>query len=257
MQQLEALRQRQRGGKANHLNLFGFFVMGSLILGGVNLLINLGLLFAYQGVANKKPPTLVQAVDGRAMVVNPMETRDRSPIVIRRFVGDALGLLLSSSGKIPNAAADDKPGAVQPDPGVPIKLKNGTEAKVSTATWQASFALSGDFRPSALIAIASLTPAPTFAGQAQMMLIPQYISEPEKVGQGQWKVNVIANLVTVAPGQTQGIAVPFNKEVYVRSIDTPTPTEAATPLERAVFAMRQSGLEIYAMKDYTPGAIKQ
>jgi hypothetical protein len=255
MQQLEALRRKQ-GNQASQLNLFGFFVMAALGVGVVNLLFNFLLLLAYQGVAQKKPPTLVQAVDGRSMIVNPMETRDRAPIVIRRFVADSLGLLLSSSGKIPSAATPDKPAAVQADPGVPVK-GNGNEARVSTATWQAAFALSEDFRPAALQAIAALTSPATFSGQAQMLLVTQYISDPEKVGEGQWKVNVIANLVTVAPGNTPGLSAPFNKEIYLRSVDTPTPTEASTLLERAVFNVRQSGLEIYAMKDYKPGNIKQ
>jgi hypothetical protein len=255
MQGIQSTKSHARRGQANNLNLFGIFVMASLALGGLNLLCNFGLLLAFNGIAQKKPPSLVQAVDGRSMVVNAMESRDRSPIVIRQFVGNALSLLLSSSGKLPVVA--DQAGTVQPDPGVPIKGANGTEARVSTPSWQASFALSEDFRPSALQVIATLTPPITFSGQAQMMLVTQHISDPEKIADGQWKVNVIANLVTISPGNAQGIATPFNKEIYLRSIDAPTPSEAATPIERAVFGIRQSGLEIYGMKDYTPGNIKQ
>jgi hypothetical protein len=251
MQQLESLR-RVTKSKADDRNFFGFFLLLSLGLGTLNLLMSLGLWIAYSGVANKKPPTLVQAVDGRAMVVNSMESRDRTPVVIRKFVADSLVLLLSSSGKLPSTM--DKAGEL--DQGVPVEIPGKGQRKVSTSAWQASFALSEDFRPSALQAVAVLTPPGSFAGQAQMMLVPVHIGDPEKVAEGQWQVHVIANLMTVSVGTTQGVSVPFNKTIYLRSIDTPTPTDASGPLERAVYGIRQSGLEIFAMKDYTPGNIK-
>lgn len=244
---------KDKASQASNLNLFGIFVMSSLGFSAFNLLCNFGLFLSFQGLANKKPPSLVQAVDGRSIVVNAMETRDRTPIVIRQFVGNSLTLMLSANGKLPGTP--DKP-AGQADAGVPVKGPDGREVKIPTQTWQAGFALSEDFRPSALQAIAGLISPAAFSGSAQMMFVPQHISDPEKVGEGQWKVNVIANLVTVSGGSAQG-SVPFNKEVYLRSIDVPTPGEIATPLERAVFAVRQSGLEIYALKEYTPGAIKQ
>jgi hypothetical protein len=254
MQQLDAIRRQtaKASGTGQH-NLFGLFLIGTLGLNVVNLLALLSLTVAYHAVASKKPPTLVQAVDGRSIVVNSMESRDRTPIVIRKFVGDALMLLLSASGKLP--ASGDKPGVI--DPGVPIQLPNHGQAKVATSAWQSSFALSEDFRPAALESIASLTNPATFSGQAQTMLVMQYVSDPEKVAEGQWKVNIIANLVTVTGTDSKGSSVRFNKEVYLRSIDAPLPSDAATPLEKAVYTIRQSGLEIYAMKDYTPGAIKQ
>jgi hypothetical protein len=254
MQQLDAIRRQtaKASGTAQH-NLFGLFLIGTLGLNVVNLLALLSLTMAYHAVATKKPPTLVQAVDGRSFVVNSMESRDRTPIVIRKFVGDSLMLLLSASGKLPPSG--DKPAVV--DPGVPIELPNRGQAKVATSAWQSSFALSEDFRPAALQAIARLTSPATFSGQAQTMLVMQYVSDPEKVADGQWRVNIIANLVTVTATNTQGNSVSFNKEVYLRSIDAPLPSDAATPLEKAVYTIRQSGLEIYAMKDYTPGAIKQ
>jgi hypothetical protein len=255
MQLIQRTKLGDQDGRsqASNLNLFGLFVMASLGLGAFNLLCILGLLFAFQGVANKKPPSLVQAVDGRSMVVSAMETRDRTPIVIRQFVGNSLALMLSANGKLPGTP--DKPGG-QNDPGVMVKGSNGTEVKVPTQTWQAGFVLSEDFRSSALQAIAGLIPPAALSGSAQMMFVPQHISDPEKIADGQWKVNVIGNLITVSGGSAQG-SVPFNKEVYLRSIDTPTPSEIASPLERAVFSIRQSGLEIYALKEYTPGVIKQ
>jgi hypothetical protein len=43
----------------------------------------------------------------------------------------------------------------------------------------------------------------------------------KKIGEGQWKVNMIANLVTISAGNPEGITIPFNKEIFLRAIDTP------------------------------------
>jgi hypothetical protein len=164
-------------------------------------------------------------------------------------------MLLSASGKLPPTA--DKPNVQTVDAGITIRLPNQTERKVSTSTWQASFALSEDFRASALQGISELMVPEAFTGQAQVVLIPQTVSEPEKIGEGQWKVNMIANLVTIAAGNPQGITVPFNKEIFLRAVDTPPPSDVTTPLQKAVYQVRSSGIEIYGMRDYTPGNMKK
>jgi hypothetical protein len=254
MQQIEAIRKSTKKGSASQLNLFGLFIMGALGLGVLNLLLLLAVFASINRVANKPPPSLVQTVDGRSVVTHAMETKERTPIVIRRFTIDTLTLLLSASGKLP--PTPEQPNVQQPDAGVPIKLANQTERRISTATWQAGFALSEDFRVAALQGIAQLMPPEAFTGQAQVMLIPQNISDPEKIGEGQWKVKMIANLVIFANGNPKGMAVAFNKEIFIRSIDTPPLNEVTTPLQKAVYQVRSAGLEIYGMKDYIPGNLK-
>lgn len=255
MQQLDAIRRSQRQkGNASQLNLFGMFVFSALGLGVLNLLLLLGLFAAMNRLSQKAPPSLVQTVDGRSIVTNAMESKERTPIVIRRFTIDTMTMLLSASGKLP--ATLDKPNPVA-DAGVAIRLPNQTERRVSTSTWQSSFALSEDFRASALQGISELMVPEAFTGQAQVVLIPQTLSEPEKIGEGQWKVNMIANLVTIASGNPQGITIPFNKEIFLRSVDTPPPSDVSTPLQKAVYQVRSSGIEIYGMRDYTPGNMKK
>jgi hypothetical protein len=255
MQQLDAIRRSQRQkGNASQLNLFGMFVFSALGLGILNLLILLGLFASLNRLSQKAPPSLVQTVDGRSIVTNAMESKDRTPIVIRRFTIDTMTMLLSASGKLPPTADKPNPSA---DAGVAIRLPNQTERRVSTSTWQSSFALSEDFRASALQGISELMVPEAFTGQAQVVLIPQTLSEPEKIGEGQWKVNLIANLVTIASGNPQGITVPFNKEIFLRAVDTPPPSDVTTPLQKAVYQVRSSGIEIYGMRDYSPGNMKK
>ncbi len=255
MQQLDAIRRSQRQkGNASQLNLFGMFVFSALGLGILNLFLLVALFASMNRLSQKAPPSLVQTVDGRSIVTNAMESKDRTPIVIRRFTIDTMTMLLSASGKLPPTA--DKPNP-STDAGVAIRLPNQTERKVSTSTWQSSFALSEDFRASALQGISELMVPEAFTGQAQVVLIPQTVSEPEKIGEGQWKVSMIANLVTIASGNPQGITVPFNKEIFLRAVDTPPPSEVTTPLQKAVYQVRSSGIEIYGMRDYTPGNMKK
>jgi hypothetical protein len=256
MQQLDAIRRSQRQkGNASQLNLFGMFVFSALGLGILNLLLLLGLFVSMNRLSQKAPPSLVQTVDGRSLVTNAMESKERTPIVIRRFTIDTLTMLLSASGKLPPTA--DKPNVQTIDAGIAIRLPNQTERKVSTSTWQSSFALSEDFRASALQGISELMVPEAFTGQAQVVLIPQTLSEPEKIGEGQWKVNMIANLVTIAAGNPQGITIPFNKEIFLRAVDTPPPSDVSTPLQKAIYQVRSSGIEIYGMRDYSPGNMKK
>jgi len=71
-----------------------------------------------------------------------------------------------------------------------------------------------------------------------------------------WKVVLIANLISfeVEKGST---AIPFNKEIFVRSVLAPSVLEVtATNLERQIGQVRASGLEIYAIQDYVAPNLK-
>ena len=94
MQQIDAIRRaKQRQGSASNLNLFGMFVFGALGLGVLNLLLLVGLFASMNRLSQKAPPSLVQTVDGRSIVTNSMESKDRTPIVIRRFTIDTMTML--------------------------------------------------------------------------------------------------------------------------------------------------------------------
>ncbi len=83
------------------------------------------------------------------------------------------------------------------------------------------------------------------------MLLVTHLSEPQQLGPGQWKVKMVANLLTFEQGDNTGKAIPFNKDVYVRSIDTPLLPlpEGVSSLHQTAYQIRQAGLEIYAIRD--------
>ncbi len=239
-----------RKGTKTQKDLFGAFLV---VTGGLQLA-NLFFLFfmfiGYLNIANKKPPSLVQLANGQSFTTAPMGDKDRTPAVVQRFTADTLTRLMTWTGKLP-AVANTSPNTLQTyqaDNGVDIKTEKGNQ-KVATTTWQASFAISEDFRPELLKKIAELTPPEVFTGQTQVVLITQEITAPVLIAPGKWKVTIVANLQVFSQDNSVGKAVPFNKEVFVQAIDTAPLTAGATPLEQVIYEIRQARLEIYAMRD--------
>ncbi|MEM8602992.1 MAG: hypothetical protein AAGF24_04065, partial [Cyanobacteria bacterium P01_H01_bin.121] len=88
-------------------------------------------------------------------------------------------------------------------------------------------------------------------GSTQVVFIPIQISEPQPVGEGEWQVNVVANLVRISQDNPQGQAIPFNKEVFVRTTDLPKPPNdpELSAIAKSIYQMRLAGLEIVALRD--------
>jgi len=182
-----------------------------------------------------------------------MESFDRTPETIKHFVGQTMALMFNWSGTLPPASEPGQKNVPKPDPGVSIKTErigSGGD-KVTTASWEASFALSESFRPEFLQKLATLTPRSIFSGGTQVMLMVTHLSEPQQLQPGKWKIKMVANLLTFDQGDNTGKAIPFNKDVYVRSIDTPLLPlpKGVSSLHQTAYQIRQAGLEIYAIRD--------
>ncbi|MEO0488014.1 MAG: hypothetical protein AAFZ49_00475 [Cyanobacteria bacterium J06659_2] len=223
------------------------FVLGSV---GLQLLI-LCFLFLQAGalsrLSRQEAPTLVQMQDGQAIRVAAMGSHERTPETIRRFVNDTLVLMFNWSGSLPAATAEEA-NQPQPDPGLPVEVERG-KRNIATASWQASFAFSEDFRQDFLMRVAELTPPGVFAGTTQVVMVVTHISEPEEVGDGRWKVDVVAHLYVFNEDNALGEAIPFNREVFVEAVTAPAVPEGETPLEQAIYTIRQAGLQIYAIRE--------
>ena len=195
----------------------------------------------------KEIPTLVQLVDGRPVRVAAMGNRERSPETIVRFVKETLTLMFNWSGQLPPTNRQETQ-SIDKDLGKQI----GSNAnQVTTASWQAGFAFSEDFRTSFLSKVATLTPREVFSGNAQAVLIIRHISEPELLEKGRWKVQLIGELAFFNATDDSGRAIPFNKEVFVQAVAVPVSPlgESASVLEKTVYGIRQAGLEVYALRE--------
>jgi hypothetical protein len=246
--ELRFLDRRNRGSsqfsQSDKLGIFATATFGLHLLTLVFLFLQYG---ATSRIARQKPPSLVQLETGQAIAVAPLGNKERTPQVISTFVVQTLTLMMNWSGKLPPQTVKEASNP-KVDEGVPIKLDRGTK-KVTTSAWTSSFALSEDFRPNFLHKIASLTPQSVFSGKTKVILVPLEVGVPEKLAEGKWKVKLIANLVTLSEGDNVGKTIPFNKEVFVQAVEAPPPPPSATDLVKAVYQVRQSGLEIYGIRD--------
>ena len=228
------------------IHLTPIFVVASTGLQLILLLLSLMQTVQTGKIAFQGTPTLVELQDGSTARTAPSGHNERTPYAITNFVGRTVVGLMDWNGTLPPQNAEQAKNPL-PDPGVAVG-----ERQIATVARDAAFALSEDFRGSFLKELASLTPQDVFQQSGtQSSLIVRQISEPEAigVGSGKWKVNLIANLIIFLNGDSVGKAIPFNKTIYVRAIDTPPLPPGALSLQLAAYRARRDCLEIYQIQD--------
>ena len=153
------------------------------------------------------------------MEVGEASTLYRDPLAIKGFVASTLTGLFAWSGTI--TKKDEQAGTTRVrDPGVAVRGTNGRAGKVTTTSWEAAHGLSEGFRQSFLAQLADMTPKNVFTGQVQSVLDLKYISEPEIVSSGRWKLRLMTNWVLYERGSDRiGKALPFNKEITVIAVN--------------------------------------
>jgi hypothetical protein len=223
------------------INLTPIFIVGNT---GI-LLILLILIMIINGkvgkIASAKIPTLVELNDGTSARVAPISNNERTPQAITDFVRKAMVGLMNWNALGQISDPSKKP---ELDQGVRVG-----DHRVTTNAWSEAFALSEDFRAAFLGELGELTPPSIFGGKSQSVLIIRYLSEPVKVGEGQWQQDMVANLVIFENADQTGKAIAFNKTVFVRAVDTPPLSTNASSLQKTAYAARKAGLEIYRIQD--------
>ena len=142
---------------------------------------------------------------------------------------------------------------LEPDTGIEIENKEGkTISRVTTKAFEAAFALSEkqDFRAEFLRKLAQITPPGVFGNETQVSLVPRYVSEPRKIDDGKWEIDIVATLVTFKRSNNAGKGISFNKTVTLEAVSTPQTPPANTPLlAQKIYKIRKSGLEITQIID--------
>lgn len=226
----------------------------SVLLGiGLNLFVVLMVItqgLKINKLETKDPPRLVQMVDGRSIAVAPIDHNERTPESIRRFVNDTMTLMFTWSGTLPPQTPQEAKVPL-PDPGVRLKTPKGGFETVTTASWEASFALSTAFRREFIMAIAALTPEGVFKRGEQVVLVVQTVGDPVSIREGEWKIDLVGSLLVFDGRDKSGETIPFNKEIFVRAVEPPAMPlgENSTELQKTVYRVRQAGLEIYKIRD--------
>ncbi|MBW4489674.1 MAG: hypothetical protein KME12_17970 [Trichocoleus desertorum ATA4-8-CV12] len=250
---MQLLKPKRRFDSSDILPLFA---LGTLGIQGLVLLLGIINTVRVTHLAHKPTPAMVQMVDGRSVSMEPVDHLQRTPETVHRFVKDSLALMFTWNTKVATVPADPATTGrlISPttrqmsDPGVSLGSGGG---KVTTSSWQASFAFQEDFRSKFLAAVATLTPSEVFTGSAQSVLSFESVSQPKPLDDDTWQVDVVANLLIFDGTHPQGLTVPFNKSVFVAAIEPtsdPLP-DHSTPIQQAVYRLKQSGLQIREMRD--------
>ncbi|MEP0879578.1 hypothetical protein NDA00_27765 [Funiculus sociatus GB2-M2] len=237
-------RKQTRFSKSDGLGLFALGTFGLHLLTCFGLVLLYG---AYSQLSQKAPPSLVQLDTGKAIAVAPLGNKERTPQVVSKFVVDTMILMMNWSGTKPPTSIEEATKPVL-DPGVDIRSVGG-RGKVTTAAWQAGFAISEDFRKEFLQKLAELTPNGVFSGNTQVALVPLEIQSPQKIAEGKWKVRMVANLMVFDKGNNLGEVIPFNKEIFVQAVEAPEFEREQAGVAAIIYQVRSSGLEIYAIRD--------
>jgi hypothetical protein len=169
---------------------------------------------------------LIELADGRVISADPETNLERQPETIRRFVGETMTLMLTFSSKQP-------------------------QNKILAIS---SALLMDRFKPKFQTEMMKLNQKNQITSNnrsTESVLIIERISQPIKIGVGEWKVEIRANQLIFSGSDLLGNSIPFNRQILVRAIannpislpDNPLPWHLAT------FRLGEARLEIYNMCD--------
>ncbi len=196
---------------------------------GLNLIGLLLIIFHGSMLQNLEkeltPQSLVQLVDGRAITVDPKPNLERDPEIIRRFVGETMSFLLTWSQKqTPKTIWDSSSGIIADD----LKEKFKSEFMNLDSANQENINKIGE-----------------------TVLVIVRISQPTKISDGKWKLQITANQVIFNNSDNLGKSVAFNKQILVQSINQQATVmpNAPLPLHREAYRLGEARLQIYNICD--------
>lgn len=230
----------------------GIASAGALVIAVISLSLQFLNYGATSSLASKKAPSLVQLNSGEVVRVKAVEPLERSNETIKKFVSDTFILMFNWDGLVKKFDNKGNP-ITKPDTGIDLKSKdNKKTGKITTKAFVTGFALTekNDFRASFLRKLASITPPGVFNSKTQVSLIPRYVSEPRKIGEGKWEIDFIATLVTFERTNNSGKGIKFNKTIILESVSTPqNPPQDTTEFAQKIYTIRKAGLEIVQIND--------
>ncbi|MBD0303599.1 MAG: hypothetical protein ICV85_15945, partial [Tolypothrix sp. T3-bin4] len=162
------------------------------------------------------PQSLVQLADGRAITVDPKQNLERDPETIRRFVGETMTLMLTWS-----------------------------QQQQPKRVWEVSSELiANELQPKLQ---SEISPTENLSRGTENVLVIERISQPTKIENGKWKVEMLANQIIFTNSDRLGKSTPFNKQILVRAIDEQAASlpNSPLPLNLAAYRLGEARLKIY------------
>lgn len=214
---------------------------------GLQLLLIVGLLGQWLTIyrlTQNGQVAYVQLQTGQAFQAQAVNAKARHPQVIRSFTSNTLYLLFNWSGQL-----EGGDGQRSPDKGTEITIEDQAY-RVPTSVLFASYALTEPLQKPTLKAISELVPQGVYSSHTQALLTLDHVSQPKQLESGRWSVQVVGHhRISANRAAVPGKTVPFNKQIILEALSTPVVPTGTTPLEQAVYAVRQAGLQIIAIND--------
>jgi len=208
-------------------SILPLFAVGTF---GLNLLALLLLMFHGSMLQDLEkqltPQSLVQLFDGSAITVDPKPNLERHPETIRRFVGETMSFLLTwSQRRQPKIIWDSSTGFIAND----VKQKFQSE----------------------VIKLDIVNQFENLNRVSETVLVIVRVSQPTKIGEGKWRLQIIANQLMFNNSDNLGSSVAFNKQILVRAIDPQATTMPNDPLPliQEAYHLAEARLEIYNICD--------
>ncbi|ALF54811.1 hypothetical protein ACX27_21425 [Nostoc piscinale CENA21] len=210
--------------KSNILPLFAVATFGLNIFALLLLMFHGSMLQALK--QQLTPQSLVQLIDGQAITVDPKPSFERYPETIRRFVGETMSLMLTWSDQQPPQTAWDI----------------------------SSQMVSNNIKQKLLLEITSLKSGSQFQTinkGSEYVLVIDSISQPTKITEGTWKVEMYAHQLSFTNYDKLGVSSSFNKQIFVQVVDESLTSLPDKPLSwhLAAYRLGEARLQIYNICD--------
>ena len=218
-----------------------------LVMAVSTLLMAFGLIWQASklaSLANNEHPTLVQSSEGQAFIAKPESYKYRSPKLLQNTARD-WALLTFSWGESASSVVSGS-----------VELTNHESGKIPLSVYKASMILSDDFRDSFLKSYTEeVFTKQAVRGEISSLYVPLQVLPPKEVSSGRWTVEVYGSRYISTPEMPAGKMVPANFLIEMIATDIPRSPlgEEASPAEKAVYKLFESGLRITKIEELSNG----
>jgi hypothetical protein len=230
----------------------------------ISLILVAALFNKVSQLESRRTPTLVQKDDGSVIDVEVYDSDFRSNEVLKKFVTDALILLMSWSREPAkgqseslnnsNSNTKNKPPSYE-EQSTTIQNDENKSIIIPTSVFYGSFAFTeaGGFRDVLMKSqIANMIgKTKVMEGQEKTALSIRTVGTPEFLEIGKWKITIVSDFMRWDMKGANIERIAFNKDVYVQVVAQPSGPRGKPPnaLEIILKTIRRSRLEIYDMQD--------
>jgi hypothetical protein len=219
------------------VNRQSYIPIAFFTLAGTQILLLLAFVYntvSISKIANENQPTLVQMVDGQSVVAEPYTYDYRDPKILQNAAQQWVALTYSwgfpRDSELMSLPGDDM---------------RGNSGSVPMTSGVASHLLTPDARDEFMNGFATDIFSQAQDGNYASNYRPIQMLAPEKTDKG-WKVEVLGERHITTPDNQVGLLQPVHLEIYLIAAEPSIKPVVgdATPLEKEVYALLQSGVRI-------------